>query len=92
MPGSTMIKGTASLPTTFSPAATAGTPAPPVKADLVRKANLELSDASAVRGVKKATLLTHWLKDYSYSSPEQASADTLVELLEAFERVNAREG
>lgn len=66
--GATATKGGTTVPTTFSPAATAGAPSPPVKAE------------------------THWLKDYNYSSAEQASADTSAELVAAFERVNAREG
>jgi hypothetical protein len=59
--------------------------------DLLRQVDLELSDISERRRRKKVNLLSHWLKDYSYTTPEQASADTLTELLVAFERVNAAE-
>jgi len=60
--------------------------------DLVRRVDLELLDISERRRRKKADLMGHWLRDYSYTSPEQASPDTLTELLAAFDRVNAREG
>jgi hypothetical protein len=33
--------------------------------------------------------MNHWLKDFGYASPEQATADTLARLLAEFDRVNA---
>jgi hypothetical protein len=92
--GPNTIKGAATAPSTLSPAP-AG--APPARScsynkatpEMVRRIDLELSDLSEQRRGKKVKLMNHWLKDYGYASPDQATADTLTELLAEFERVNA---